>query len=252
MIPVWIVVVNSLKARRDANLLGVGLPVGLKFHLENYRTVFIEGGIARALFNGLLEATASVAIIILLASISAFVIARKKSRFMEFAFYAFIFGLIIPAALIPTFLVLNATKLINTYLGLILVFATYGLPISVFLYTGAVKSIPRELDESALIDGSSSLRMFYRIIFPLLKPVTVTIFIFSFIGAWNDVLIPLFFTGGDKWALPLTIYSFYGSKSQEWNLIFADIVITVSPLVAVYVFAQRYIISGMTAGAVKG
>jgi raffinose/stachyose/melibiose transport system permease protein len=85
-----------------------------------------------------------------------------------------------------------------------------------------------------------------------LKPVTVTIFIFSFIGAWNDVLIPLFFTGGDKWALPLTIYSFYGSKSQEWNLIFADIVITVSPLVAVYVFAQRYIISGMTAGAVKG
>jgi len=108
------------------------------------------------------------------------------------------------------------------------------------------------MDESAIMDGCGSLRMFYRVIFPLLKPVTVTIFIFCFIGAWNDVMIPLFFTSGDKWALPLTIYNFYSSRAQAWNLIFADVVITVAPLLAVYIFAQRYIISGMTAGAVKG
>ena len=252
LIPVWVVVVNSLKIQRDANLLGMSLPANLKLHVENYSAVFVEGGIERAFFNGLLEATASVAIIILLSSISAFVITRKGSRFTEIVFYIFICGLIIPAAMIPTFLVLNATKLINTYLGIIFIFATYGLPMSIFLYGGFVKSVPRELDESAIIDGCGGLRMFYQIIFPLLKPVTVTIFIFSFIGAWNDVMIPLFFAGGDKWALPLTIYNFYGSRSQQWNLIFADVVITVAPLLVVYIFAQKYIISGMTAGAVKG
>ena len=252
LIPVWMVLVNSLKVQRDANLLGVGLPAALRLHFENYRAVFIEGGIARAFFNGLVEATASVAIIIVLSSLSGFVISRKGSKFTEVIFYVFICGLIIPAAMIPTFLVLNATKLINTYLGIILIFATYGLPMSIFLYSGFVKSVPRELDESAIIDGCGGLRMFYQIIFPLLKPVTVTIFIFSFIGAWNDVMIPLFFVGGAKWALPLTIYNFYGSRSQQWNLIFADIVITVAPLLAVYIFAQKYIVSGMTAGAVKG
>jgi len=102
-----------------------------------------RGASARAFFNGLIEACASVAIIILLASVAAFVISRRGSRITEIAFYVFICGLIIPAAMVPTFLVLNATKLINTYLGLILIFATYGLPMSVFLYSGFVKSVPR-------------------------------------------------------------------------------------------------------------
>jgi raffinose/stachyose/melibiose transport system permease protein len=112
--------------------------------------------------------------------------------------------------------------------------------------------IPRELDESAFLDGCGIVRTFYLVIFPLMKPVTVTIFIFCFIGAWNDVMIPLFFVGGDKWALPLTIYNFYGARQQDWNLIFSDVVITVLPLLVVYLFGQKYIVSGMTAGAVKG
>jgi len=252
LIPEWMVLVNSLKPSRDANLFGISLPSGLKFEFENYLVVFREGGILRAFFNGVLEATLSVGGVILLSSISAFIISRKRTRFTEFAFYTFICGLIIPAAMIPTYLVLNATHLINSYLGIILIFTTYGLPISVFLYSGFVKTIPRELDESAFLDGCGSLRMFYQIIFPLMKPVSMTILIFSFIGAWNDVMIPLFFVGGDKWALPLTIYNFYGARLQEWNLIFADIVITVLPLLVIYIFAQKYIISGMTAGAVKG
>jgi raffinose/stachyose/melibiose transport system permease protein len=214
--------------------------------------VFIEGGIVRAFLNGLLEATASVIIIIALSSISAFVIARKQSRLTEIVYYIFISGIIIPPALIPTFLVLNVTRLINTYLGIIIIFSTYGLPLSIFLYTGFVKMIPRELDESAFLDGCGIVRTFYLVIFPLMKPVTVTISIFCFIGAWNDVMIPLFFVGGDKWALPLTIYNFYGARLQEWNLIFADVVITVLPLLVVYLLGQKYIVSGMTAGAVKG
>ena len=133
-----------------------------------------------------------------------------------------------------------------------MIFTTYGLPMAVFLYTGFIKTVPRELDEAAFIDGCGPVRLFYQIIFPLLKPVTMTIFILSFIGAWNDVMIPMFFSNSGKWALPLTVYNFYGGYVKSWNYIFADIIITISPLLLVYIFAQKYVIAGMTAGAVKG
>ena len=92
--------------------------------------------------------------------------------------------------------------------------------------------------------------MFYSFIFPFLKPISVTCFIFNFVGAWNNVMIPLFFASGDKWALPLTVYKFYGTYSKDWNLVFTDIIITIAPLIIIYFF-QRFMIEGMTAGAVK-
>src|SRR5690606_37439513 len=134
----------------------------------------------------------------------------------------FITGLIVPVAFIPTYLVLNKLELLNTYSGLILVSATFGLPMSVFLYACFIRTIPAELDEAGIIDGCKPLTLFFRIIFPLLKPVTMTLLIFNFVGSWNDIQVPLFFANGDKWALPLTVYTFYGSYMQSWNLIFAD------------------------------
>jgi raffinose/stachyose/melibiose transport system permease protein len=191
-------------------------------------------------------------LIITLSSVAAFIIARRKQKITNACYYLFVLGLIVPIAFIPTYLVLNTLHLLNSYLGLIFIFSTYGLPISVFLYTGFIKTIPVELDEAAIIDGCGPLRLFFRIVFPLLKPVTVSLFIFNFVGAWNDVMIPLFFSNSDKWALPLTVYNFYGSYLQSWNLIFCDIIITILPLIIIYVFGQKYIVSGMTAGAVKG
>jgi raffinose/stachyose/melibiose transport system permease protein len=180
------------------------------------------------------------------------VIARRKERVTNACYYLFVLGLIVPIAFIPTYLVLNTLHLLGTYAGLILIFSTYGLPISVFLYAGFIKTIPSQLDEAAILDGCGPIRLFFQMIFPLLKPVTVSLFIFNFVGAWNDVMIPLFFSNSDKWALPLTVYNFYGTYQQSWNLIFADIIITVFPLLIIYIFGQKYIVSGMTAGAVKG
>ncbi len=251
LIPFWMVFINSFKERKDANLFGIGLPPGLNFHFENYVKVYLEGGILRGFINGLIEASFSVLILIFISSIAGFIISRNKGKTSKVLYYLFLSGLIIPPAFISTFLVLKATHLLNTYTGIILIFTAYGLPFNIFMYNGFVKGIPREIDESAIMEGSGSIRMFYSFIFPLLKPISVTCFIFNFVGAWNDVMIPLFFASGDKWALPLTVYKFYGTYSKDWNLVFADIIITIAPLMVIYIFLQRFIIEGMTAGAVK-
>ncbi len=252
VIPVWMVLVNSFKTAPDANMMGILPPVDGILHLENYIQVFKEGGIARAFFNGLIEATVSVLIIIITASAAAFVIARRNTKLTNSVFLIFIMGLIVPVAYIPTYLVLDRLHLLDTYTGLILIFTTYGLPQSIFLYVQFIKTIPRELDEAAILDGCSSFQLFIRIIFPLLRPITATVFILSFVGAWNDVMIPMFFVNGNKWALPLTVYNFYGGYMKSWNLVFADIIITIAPLIIIYLLAQKHIEEGMTAGAVKG
>ncbi|MFD2329577.1 carbohydrate ABC transporter permease [Cohnella sp. GCM10020058] len=250
IVPMWMVVVNSLKDAKEANLFGVSLPSSLKF--DNYRTVFESANVGRAFANGMILSVGSVVLILVLASLASFAIARSRRRSLQIYYYIFIVGLIVPVAFIPTYLVLDKLYLLNTYTGLVLVSATFGLPMSIFLYAGFIRTIPSELDEAGIIDGCRPLALFFRIIFPLLKPVTMTLLIFNFVGSWNDIQIPLFFANGDKWGLPLTVYNFYGSYLQSWNLIFADILMTVFPLLLLYILAQRHIISGMTAGAVKG
>lgn len=252
IIPIWMVLVNSLKAPADANMMGIGIPKDCVLHWENYLQVIREGGIVQAFFNGIIEAAGSVILIIFSASMAALVIARSQSRLTNGVFFLFIMGLIVPVAYIPTYLVLDRLNLLNTYTGLILIFTTYGIPQAVFLYVQFIKTIPRELDEAAILDGCTTMQLYRKIIFPLLKPITATTFILSFVGAWNDVMIPMFFVNGGKWALPLTVYNFYGGYMKTWNLVFADIIITISPLILMYLIAQKQIVEGMTAGAVKG
>lgn len=249
IIPLFMVLVNSFKTSKEAGKFAVTLPAEWLF--SNYSIVFESADIGKAFINGVIISTGSVLTILIVASIAAYAIARSRSRWANVLYYVFLCGLVIPIAFIPTYLVLDKLNLLGSYMGLILVSATYGLPMSVFLYTGFIKSLPRELDEAAIVEGCPPVRLFYSILLPLLKPVTVTLLIFNFVGCWNDIQVPLYFSNSDKWALPLTVYSFYGAYSSSWNLIFADIVLTVLPLLVLYILGQKYIISGMTAGAVK-
>lgn len=248
-IPLYMVVINSFKTRREAGFFSISLPSNWQF--ENYLEVFKSANILRAFNNGLIISVGSGIIIILLASLAAYVLGRSREQWAPVFYYLFLSGLVIPVAFIPTYLVLEYMSLLNSYAGLILVAATYGLPMSIFLYTGFVKTIPRELDEAAVLEGCPPLTFFLQILFPLMKPVTMTLVVFNFVGSWNDIQIPLYFSSSDKWALPLTVYNFYGAHASSWNLIFADIVITILPLLLLYLFAQKYITAGMTAGAVK-
>ena len=250
LVPLWMVVINSLKTRREANLFGILPPDKLEW--SNYAIVFEDGSVVRSFFNGLFMSTVSCVLIVLMAMMAAFVIGRRRSRMSEFMYYLLVAGLIVPAALVPTYWILSSLNLIGTFGGVILIYIATCLPFSVFLYTGFIKTVPRELDEAAIMDGSGQLRLLFGLIFPLLKPVTMTVVVINFISTWNEVNNQLFFLNSKHWSMPMTVYKFFGEYTQDWNLVFADILITIIPLLAIYLLAQRFIVSGLTAGAVKG
>lgn len=250
IIPTWMVIVNSFKSEKDAAFFGINFPRQL--HFENYITVFREANIVRALMNGFFLAGVIGILAIIFSSMAAFAISRIKGKLTEFSYFLFISGIILPGAVIPTFFILQKLHLINTYTGIILVLLSMTMPISVFLYSGFMKTVPREMDEAGIIDGCGKLKLFFKIIFPLLKPTTITIVIFNFMGVWNDITTQLYFANADKWTMPMMVYRFQGMYSSKWNLVFADLVLTSIPVVLVYVFGQKYMVSGMTSGAVKG
>lgn len=144
-------------------------------------------------------------------------------------------------------------QIMNTMHGVILLYVATSLAFCIFIYHGFYATIPRDIDEAAVIDGCSPFRLFFRVIFPLLKPVNTTIVVIVFMSVWNDFQFPLYFLGNMKyWTLPMTIYNFVGKYSSRWNLVFADILMMILPVVILYFTAQKHIVAGLTSGAVKG
>lgn len=250
LVPFFLALVNSVKTAPEAQKLSLSLPTSL--HFENYLTVIVEGKLIRGAINGLIYSVVSVAIVLLICSFTAFIIARRNDGISNLLNLYFMAGLIVPGSLITTFLILKLLGLLGTYQGLILMYTTGGIPMAIFLYRGFVSSIPRELDEAAFVDGAGTVRTFFTIIFPTLKPITSTVLVLTFMNIWNDFVTQLYFGTQELRGMPLSVYNFYGKYSQSWNLVFADVVLTMLPVLIVYVFAQKYIISGMTQGAVKG
>jgi len=219
----------------------------------NYLEVVRTGHLVRAFFNSLLISSTSVAICIVVTSMASFILSRNRSRANRLIYNYFFLGLIAPLNYVTTIHVLKALHIQNTYAGIILVYATLGIPFAMFVYYSFVNSIPREIDEAAIIDGCGPARLFFRVIFPLLKPVTITALVLNFLGAWNDFVSPLYLLNrSDKLGMVNSIYNFFGMHQNEWNLIFANIILSILPILALYLFGQRYIVSGMTTGAVKG
>lgn len=250
LIPFWLTVVNAFKTAPEAQELNISLPKKLVF--GNFARVIEEGNLIKAAINGLVYSLVTVILVILICSMAAYVISRRRDKVSGFIFNYINLGLIVPVAMIPTFLILSTLKLQGTYTGLIIIYTAYSIPFTVFLFVGFIRTVPKELDEAAIVDGAGRLKTFFYVVFPLLKPITVTAGIFTVMNVWNDFSTQLFFGSSDKWSMPLSIYKFFGKYQQSWNLVFADVCLTALPVVIVYVFAQKYIISGMTAGAVKG
>ncbi len=250
-IPLLLVLLNSIKDRAGASLMSLSLPN--PFHFGNYMTVIKEGNLLRSFLNSLVITSGSVVLSILASSMASFVLSRNRTKIRNGIYYYFLIGLIAPLNMITVIRTLQFIHLMSTYPGIILLYSALLMSFSIFLYYGFVNTVPRELDESALIDGSTSLDLFLKIVFPLLKPVTITIMIINFMGAWNNFIIPLYVLNrSDMWPMTLAIYNFYGRRMAEWQLVNADVVLTVAPVVLLYILGQRYIISGMTAGAIKG
>lgn len=253
-VPFYFVIVNALKDSKSASLLNLSWPKTV--HIWNNITTVVKARnymLATAFKNSALLTVLSIVAIVIVCAMAGYVMQRRTDRATPWLNFLVLSGLIIPPAIVPTIWVLDGLHLFKTMTGLILVEVALGLPFSILLYKGFMSAIPREIDEAAIVDGCGGFKLFYRIILPLLQPVTATIIITSSVGIFNDFTNPLYFFPGAKNAtVQLTLYNFQTQFVTQWNLLFTNILlITIPPLLLFLIFNKR-IVEGMTAGAVKG
>lgn len=251
LIPLVVLFLNSFKTQGEANKMSLSLPSIWQF--ENYKVVIEEGKLISSFFNSLLYATVSVGIIVLVVAAAAFVISRNRRGINNLIYYFIISGIAIPINNVALMKIMQALNLVNTRIGIILLYAAINIPLSLFLCYGFISTIPREIDEAAVIDGCGPIRLFVNIILPLLKPVISTLFVLNFMAIWNDFTMPLYFLNNStKWPMTLAVYNFFGAFENSWNLVSADIILTLIPVLIVFIVGQKYIVGGVSAGSVKG
>jgi raffinose/stachyose/melibiose transport system permease protein len=250
-IPVYLVFVNSLKTRAEANSMGIELPTVLMW--SNFITVIEKGKLVTAFANSVLYAVASTAIGITVSALAAYVLSRNRTRMNRTVYFFLIMGIAMPTNFVTLTRVMQITHLINSQIGVILLYAASQIPFGVFLIYAFIETLPRELDEAAIIDGCSPVRLFFSVIYPLLTPVLVTGAVLNLLGIWNEFLIPLYYLNrSTQWPMTLAVYNFFGQFQRDWSLVSADVVLTILPVIIIYLFAQRFILAGLTTGAVKG
>jgi raffinose/stachyose/melibiose transport system permease protein len=251
VMPMAVILVNSFKSSAEATDMSLALPA--KLAIANYQAVFRKGNLPVTFLNSAVYAACSSALIVVLTLTAAFALSRRKGRASNAIYFFMVLGTALPMNYIAVMKVMKGIGLINTRLGMILLYAAIGIPISLFIAYGYISTLPRELDEAAVIDGCSPAMLFARVIAPLLTPIASTVFVLNFMSTWNDFIMPLYFLNATrKWPMTLGVYNFFGMYQTQWNLVSADIALTSLPVLLVFVFGQKYIVGGITAGAVKG
>ena len=251
LVPLVVLFLNSFKTQGESNKMSLSLPKEWIF--ANYKTVIEQGKLLSSFFNSLLYSTVSVLIITIVVAAAAFVIARNRRGINNFIYYFIISGIAIPINNVALMQVLKALQLVNTRIGIILIYAAINIPLSLFLSYGFISTIPREIDEAAVIDGCGPVKLFVKIILPLLKPIISTLFVLNFMAVWNDFTMPLYYLNNSaKWPMTLAVYNFFGAFENSWNLVSADIMLTLLPVLVVFILGQKYIVGGVAAGSVKG
>jgi ABC-type sugar transport system, permease component len=254
LVPFAYVILTSMKSPSEASDFSLSLPAKWLF-VENYGAVLTaqNGIVIRAFANSTLITALSILVLVAVCAMAGYVLERRPSRFTGLVGFLVLAGLMIPPSVVTTIWVLKGIGLYKTIPGIVLIEVALSFPFSAILYKNFMVSVPRELDEAALIDGCSGARLFAQIIFPLLKPVTATVIVLSAVGIFNDFTNPLYFLPGAKNAtVQLTLYNFMSMYVTNWNLLFADVVLISLPPLALFIFFNRQIVAGMTAGSVKG
>jgi raffinose/stachyose/melibiose transport system permease protein len=248
-VPFYFLVIVALKP--DVEALQSPLTFPKEVDLGNFGTAWHDGALGRSLLNSLLITGGSVAALIAIGSICAYTIARRPGKMGTALYLLFVLGIILPfqLGLVPTYAVLRHLSLVGSYLGIILLYTGIWMPFAVFLYTGFVRALPKEYEEAARVDGASQLRTFRKVVFPLLRPVTGTVAIFTGLIIWNDFFLSLIFLNGThKTPLPVAVYTFVGAFASRWNLIFAAVIVSLAPVLIFFLVAQRQLIRGFTGG----
>ena len=253
--PIVIALSGSFRELKDTSSY---LNIFQSFSLDSYRTAFEKMNYFRSLKNSVLITVISVTILLLVGSMAGYAIARLKGKMGPFFQIFFLAGMIVSAqmSIIPMYRIVNGIGIGNTIAAPICLYVTSALPFSIFLYTNFIKSgVPYALEESACIDGASVPYTFFRIVIPLTKPALVSIVITQGVPIWNDFFFGmLFLSSPEKKTLPLTMLNFIGDmeNATQWNMLFAACFLSAIPILIIYVFLQRYFVSGLTVGAVKG
>ena len=252
-VPFYFVILNSVKSVGEAADMNLAWPAAIHL-VENYTEVLTtnSGLVVRAFVNSVLLTVFSIVGMVLVCSMAGFVMQRRSSRASGLVNFLVLAGLMIPPSIVPTIWVLRAIGLFKTLPGLVLVEVALGFPFAALLYRGFMVSVPREIDEAAVIDGCRGGTLFFRIVFPLLQPVTATVIVLSAVGIFNDFVNPLYFLPGAKNAtVQLTLYNFMSQFVTKWNLLFTDVVLISIPPLVLFIFFNKRIIAGLTAGALK-
>lgn len=206
-----------------------------------------------AYFNSTVITVGAVGLLVIFGAMVGYVLQRRPSGWNKLIYAGVLIGLMVPPAVVPTIWVLQGLNLFKTITGMVLIQVAYGLAFSVLLYRSFIGTIPRDLDEAAIIDGAKPLQVFFRVILPLLKPVTVTLIVVQSIAIFNDFTNPLYYLPGkENVTVQLTLYNFQTQFQTQFNLLFMNILLVTIPPLIIFIFFNRQIVAGMTAGAVKG
>jgi raffinose/stachyose/melibiose transport system permease protein len=206
-----------------------------------------------AMWNSTILTVFSVILLVILSALVAYVMQRRLDRVASVASAIMLAGLIIPPAVVPTIFLLQWLGIYKTLFSLIMIEVALQMPFAILVFRAFMASIPRELDEAAIIDGASPLQIFFSIILPLLQPAIVTVIVITAVTVYNDFTLPLYFLpGSENVTVQLTLYSFISQFFSQWHLLFADVVVITIPPLIMFMFFQKQIVSGLTAGAIKG
>jgi raffinose/stachyose/melibiose transport system permease protein len=251
VLPFFLVLLNAFKPKMEILMNPLGLPK--TFMTENFTQALEKMDFYRSLTNSVIITVISVSGLIVFSSMLAYYLARNKNRFTKTTFLVLVASMIIPfqALMIPFISIFAQFVAINNRAALIFFYQGFGIALSVFLYHGFISKIPMDLDEAASMDGASDMTIFWRIIFPMLRPVTATVAIVNALWIWNDFLLPRLVLTRETQTLPLSTYLFYGQYTSEYGQAMAGLLLAVVPIIAFYLALQKQFISGISQGAVK-
>jgi raffinose/stachyose/melibiose transport system permease protein len=254
VIPFAYIVLTAFKDARQAATRSFDLPIKWQFW-DNLVAVIQtrDYQLLLAFFNSMVLTVASVTLLVILGAMVGFVLQRRPSRWTGIVNFFVLAGLIIPPAVVPTIWVLQGLNLFKTMHGMILIEVAYGLSFAILLFRAFIATVPRELDEAAIIDGAGPMRLFFSVVLPLLRPVVVTVIVVQSVAIFNDFTNPLYYLPGkENVTVQLTLFNFQSQFNTQFNLLFMNILLITIPPLIIYIFFNRQIVAGLTAGAVKG
>lgn len=251
--PLYLVFVNSVKTVREIYLSPLGLPVEISWN--NFGRVMDKIDFGQALKNSLFFVVFGVAGLLVICSMAAYRLARHRTRVNKFVYLLLVSSILVPfqTVMIPLIKIIASIGLYNTRIGVLLAYYGYGIPFAVFLFYGFLSSIPREIEEAALIDGGSLFQVYRCIILPLLKPICVTVAVLDVLWIYNDFLLPfVLISDNELRTLPLVMYTFFTAYERPWDLAMASLTMVLTPAIIMFVILQKQITGGIVSGAVKG